>query len=71
MIVILTVYIQYGAKVMQTKFDEFRSSFSQTFAHIEAKSFTLKRYFKRYFVEILHNIPESQTKNRYYENLQK
>lgn len=67
--------IQYCAKVMQTKFNEFRSLFSQTFernfVQFQMKSFTLKRYFKRHFVEILHNISEGQMKNHYCKNSQK
>ena len=68
--------LQYCAKVMQTKFDEFRSLFSRTFernferdfAQFRAKSFTFKRYFVRHFVEISHDISEGQTKNSYCEN---
>ena len=40
-------------------------------AKFHAKSFTVKRYFERHFEEILHDILEGQTENRYFENSQK
>ena len=60
-----TRHIQYCAKVMQTKFDEFRSLFSQTFernfTQFRAKSIALKRYFDRtIFRKVKQKIPIAQ-----------
>ena len=74
-----TSSLQYCAKVMQTKFGEFRSLFSRIFKHnfarnfakFRARSFSAKQYFERNFKEISLDISEGQTKNRYFENSQK